>query len=236
MGLGLVIFVASTGLVAYDTFLGLGAVDKDISSPMSLNALKVCDPRKPLQFSLLWLANRESHQYLSIWQLLYVTSLACIKNSICLTMLKIATQKAHRIALYVTLGLSTSACLVGFIGLLAVCQPMQAAWSVGGQDSCAPRAVVIALNYAIAAGAVITDWACSIIPVFILWNAQMARKVKVSVVMVLSLGSLASISTLTRLPYVYYYGVIDDFFCELLPFDTNFRSTRLLCESHQSLI
>lgn len=148
-----------------------------------------------------------------LWQIFYVLSLVFIKNSICMTLLRIAIKKSHRWALYITMGLSTAIGIVGFVGMLTVCQPVSAQW-ITGSGKCAPRSTTIAIHYLISAGAIVTDWACAIIPAFILWNAQMRRNVKLSVGIVLGLGSLASLSTFARLPYLQYYGDSVNFLCK----------------------
>ncbi|KAH6647892.1 hypothetical protein BKA67DRAFT_662639 [Truncatella angustata] len=185
---GLVLFLVDTGLASYGTFQGLGTPNAEVGSQMEIIGLK----------------------YVMIWQLFYIVSLCFIKNSICITMLRIAINRTHRWALYGTIAVSTGVSLVGFIGMLTVCRPITAQWEAGS-GTCAPRSVIIALNYVISAGAIVTDWACAIVPAFILWNAQMRRNVKLSVGIVLGLGSLASISTFLRIPYLKYYESSDNF-------------------------
>ncbi|KAI0175038.1 hypothetical protein BJ166DRAFT_587791 [Pestalotiopsis sp. NC0098] len=187
MAVGLALFLVAAGMASYDTFQGLGTPTKLIDDDMEIVGLK----------------------YVWIWQLFYMVSLVFIKNSICITLLRIAIQRAHRWALYITVALSTAVGLVGFIGMLSVCRPIQAQWEGGGD--CAPRSTVVILNYTISAGAIVTDWACAIIPACILWNAQMKRNVKLSVGIVLGLGSLASLSTIIRIPYLRYYNELGDF-------------------------
>jgi hypothetical protein len=166
-------------------------------------------------------------QYVMIWQLFYVLSLAFVKISICLTLLRIAVERRHQWALYTTMGISISVALVGFIGDLSLCQPVSAQWNADG--TCAPRSVNVSLNYTISAGAIVTDWACAIIPAWILWNAQMKRNVKLSVGIVLGLGSVASLSTFARLPYIRYYDGDEDFLCMYTPTPTPaLNNSRLL--------
>lgn len=209
MGFGLLLFLTSAGLASYATFQGLGTPNAGVGSSMKVFGLKV---RGSKSFSRS--ASKTESQYVMIWQLFYITSLCFIKNSICITMLRIAIKKAHRWSLYITITLSTAVSLVGFIGMLTVCRPITAQWQAGS-GTCAPRSTIIVLNYVISAGAIVTDWACAIIPAFILWNTQMKRNVKLSVGIVLGLGSLASISTFIRIPYLRYYDDSDNFLCRL---------------------
>lgn len=150
-----------------------------------------------------------------IWQLFYVSSLACIKISICITLRRIAVERVHQWAIYVTIAISVVTALIGFFGDLLLCQPVEAQWA--GQGKCAPRYVNVILNYIVSGGAIATDWACAIIPAWILWKTQMKKNVKISIGIVLGLGSLASLSTFARLPYIHYYDGDVDFLCTYTP-------------------
>lgn len=61
------------------------------------------------------------------------------------------------------------------------------------------------VSYIVSAIQMATDWACAIIPFFIVAGLQMSRRHKVSVLLILGLGVLASIATCVRLPYLKYY-------------------------------
>ncbi|KAH9906718.1 hypothetical protein F4778DRAFT_778169 [Xylariomycetidae sp. FL2044] len=218
---GLVLFLADAGIVAYATFQGLGTVDENIPMMMQQNGIKVkkhsSSPEKnpSLVVKQPRINNDLGSQFTMIWQLFYVASLLLIKASICVTLLRVTIHTPHRVAIYATIALSVAISLVGLIGLLCLCRPIEGNW-IPGAGECAPRSVLIILNYLISVGAIVTDWACAIIPVFILWNAQMKRKAKISVAIVLGIGSLASASTFARLPYLQYYGNNDNFLCNIV--------------------
>ncbi|KAH8666810.1 hypothetical protein BX600DRAFT_436191 [Xylariales sp. PMI_506] len=188
MVIGLLLYLATAVLAGYATFHGLGGPPNRVSSSMNTQGVK----------------------YTMIWQLVYIPSVVFIKNSICITLLRIAVERAHRWALYVTIGISTAVSITGFVGLISSCRPISAQWIIGA-GTCAPRTIVTSMYYVVSAGAVVTDWACAVIPVFILWKSQMRRKVKISVATVLALGSLASLSTFARLPYLQFYADTDNF-------------------------
>ncbi|KAI0023085.1 cation-transporting ATPase 4 [Xylariomycetidae sp. FL0641] len=48
---------------------------------------------------------------------------------------------------------------------------------------------------------IITDWTLALIPISMVWHANLERRVKVSVSCVLALGSLASLATIVRIPF-----------------------------------
>lgn len=70
------------------------------------------------------------------------------------------------------------------------------------------------ISYFISASSIITDWACAILPCFIVWKLNMKRKLKVSVAVVLALGAVASLSTIVRLPYLGAYTAPVDHYCK----------------------
>lgn len=55
------------------------------------------------------------------------------------------------------------------------------------------------MSYIGTAVQVVADWSCAITPFFIVWELQMPRKAKISVICILGLGILASIAALMRI-------------------------------------
>ncbi|KAF6518007.1 hypothetical protein HZS61_002085 [Fusarium oxysporum f. sp. conglutinans] len=64
------------------------------------------------------------------------------------------------------------------------------------------------VSYIVSAIQMATDWACAIIPFFIVAGLQMSRRRKISVIAILGLGVSASIATCIRMPYLKYYDVV----------------------------
>ena len=50
--------------------------------------------------------------------------------------------------------------------------------------------IVVGVFYGYSAISCAGDWTFSILPVFLVWNLQMGRKEKISVVMILAVGAL----------------------------------------------
>jgi len=57
------------------------------------------------------------------------------------------------------------------------------------------------IYYATTAVNIATDWFCALLPLPLLWNVPMNPQAKISVAILLSMGSLASISACVRLKY-----------------------------------
>lgn len=128
-------------------------------------------------------------KYLILWMLVYVVGLMTIKCSICVTLLRIATnKKPYRIAIYALLGLTVATCIVTFVGVLLLCRPVSANWT--GKGECASMSSMVALSYTSTAATIGTDLACAVVPAMMLWNTQMTRHKKLSVMVLLSFGSM----------------------------------------------
>ncbi|KAI0891987.1 hypothetical protein F4806DRAFT_289975 [Annulohypoxylon nitens] len=154
---------------------------------------------------------RDARKFFAIWLPLYAACLVLIKASICITMLRLTqTMRYTRWAIYVLQFLSISAFIISVTGSATSCKPFQANWNqkllADGEATCAPVSGVLGITYTTTTITVITDIACAIIPGIILWNTQLKLKVKVSVGVLLSFGSFASVCTMVRAPYIKYYA------------------------------
>lgn len=83
--------------------------------------------------------------------------------------------------------MSTLSVLITVSVLLAWCRPVAATWDPSlGQ--CADPALITNVSYFISSISIATDWACAILPAFLLWDIQLRTAVKVSLIVVLALG------------------------------------------------
>ncbi|KAH6656058.1 hypothetical protein BKA67DRAFT_254673 [Truncatella angustata] len=186
---GTVAYVADVGLAIYGAHIGIGTMNSKHNAWMSMEGSKV----------------------LTIWILIYVVSLATIKSSICVTMLRIGNTKSSiRIAVWVLLAITWASFSVTFVGVLLFCRPIAANWDTSlileGKGTCASMDVMIALSQTATASTIVTDAACVALPAIMLWDMQMARRAKIGVFLLLSFASLASITTICRAPYISHYA------------------------------
>ncbi|KAF6813172.1 hypothetical protein CMUS01_12896 [Colletotrichum musicola] len=132
----------------------------------------------------------QCHLYATVlWQILYVSGSLLIKASICATLIRIAT---HRRFVYTLYGLITISAVSTFIATLAVlirCKPVAASWN-SALGTFLPQTIIITLTYVVSVINIINDFAVAIIPIIMLWNVQMRRKLKIITTMVLGLGIL----------------------------------------------
>lgn len=96
------------------------------------------------------------------------------------------------------------------------CRPFAATWNPY-LGSCQTQISMTTVSIIVSAVQMCTDWACAVIPFFIVAGLQMSTRKKVSVIIILGLGVVASICTVIRLPYLKYY-------------DTATYPTQTLCE------
>ncbi|CCF34390.1 hypothetical protein CH063_01132 [Colletotrichum higginsianum] len=186
---GLIIYLVDVALACLGALSGLGTRNADLNATMI----------------------SESMKYLMIWMMLYVAALCLVKSSICFTTLRIATTMPKlRIAVYVLLGLTIATFFTTFIGILLLCRPVEANWNPSliaeGRGECSPMSAMLGLSYTSTASTIATDLACAVLPAIILWQTQMKLSTKIVVSTILSFGSLASISTMVRTPYIDHYN------------------------------
>ncbi|KAH7261586.1 hypothetical protein BKA59DRAFT_504639 [Fusarium tricinctum] len=174
---GWLLHLAFTGVGIKAIYTGLGMKDED------LNAFLQVDGRK-----WFW-----------IGQTLYCLSLIPLKCSICVTLLRIAVTKLHRIIVWTTIVFTVVTMLYNFIGGFVGCIPVTANWDNRGKCSIP---FLMSIAYVVSIGAVVSDWVCAILPVFMLYKANMRKATKVSVSIILGLAALASLCTIIRLPYL----------------------------------
>lgn len=91
-----------------------------------------------------------------------------------------------------------------------VCHPIAATWDPTIPGGKCDVDVLVAAAYFVSAMSLITDFSCAILPAVILWNLQMNKRTKVSVVTILGIGFLASSATFVRLPGIKHLSARSD--------------------------
>lgn len=130
-----------------------------------------------------------------LWQIFYVSGSLLIKTSICVTLIRIATQRRFVYILYGLIAMSAISTFIAILAVLVRCRPIAASWNPT-LGTCLPQTIIITLTYVVSVINIINDFSVAIIPVFMLWNVQMRRKLKILTTMILGLGILYVIGTL----------------------------------------
>ena len=136
-----------------------------------------------------------------------------IKASIGVMLLRLAISKVHRFIVYMALAIAEIYSLVFLFIFIFQCNPSRYFWTVltGDEGSCIDGKVIVGAFYGYTAIACITDWVFAVLPAFIVMGLQMGSREKVSVILILSMGVLASIASIARIPYVGEMANQDDF-------------------------
>ncbi|KAK8160092.1 hypothetical protein BC567DRAFT_152063, partial [Phyllosticta citribraziliensis] len=143
-------------------------------------------------------------QWSFFFQFFYVLGTIPIKASICVTLLRISYRALHRLALYLAIFLTVLGALWSDIAILVNCKPVSASWDAS-KGRCQGPNTLLTASYVLSATSISSDWICAVMPIFLLWRVRLMKGVKVSLVLVLALGALASTATIIRLANVVYY-------------------------------
>jgi hypothetical protein len=146
-----------------------------------------------------------TRKWLWIGQVVYSFSLIPLKSSICFTLLRIAVARSHRIIAWGTLVFTVISTGAATLTLFIVCSPLATGMSEEDIALCPSKTILV--GYVVSASAVIIDWICALLPVFMLYKSNMKKATKISVSIILGLAALASLCTIIRFPYVRYYTV-----------------------------
>lgn len=135
------------------------------------------------------------------------------KASIAVMLLRLTVFRTHRIIIWTVL--TVTELYSGFFFLLFIfqCQPSQYFWTqyTGGQGTCIDTSITIGAFYAYSAITCVGDWIYATLPYFLVWKLQMDTRSKIVVIIILSMGAIASTATIIRIPYVHTMGNVDDF-------------------------
>ncbi|CAH0022168.1 unnamed protein product [Clonostachys rhizophaga] len=196
MAAGLVLFTIQSVTTIEGAYNGVGARDYRLTPELNKKGRK--------------------RQWFLLFQLFYVTSTVPIKGSICVMLLRITPFTVYQRILHGVMAFSLLSALIVDIAFLTRCQPISATWDPKA-GRCANQSVVTSISYFISASTIVTDWSCSILPIFILRHARMPRRMKASIGIILALGAVASTANIVRFKYVlayedtvdYLYGIAD---------------------------
>lgn len=166
------------------------------------------------------------------WQLTYVSGSLLIKASICVTLMRISIKRRYNIILIGLITLSAVTTIAAMIVVLIRCKPIAANWNPD-LGACLSQDLILVFTYVVSAINIFTDWSAAIMPIFILWNVRMERRVKMVTAGVLGIGILsalpsskllgypaytdcvsASVATIIRIPYSRAYSDPVDLLCK----------------------
>ncbi|CAG9982930.1 unnamed protein product [Clonostachys byssicola] len=147
-------------------------------------------------------------------------SCLAIKLSICVTLMRIAGRKPiYLYILYVNIALFSTTIIGTLIFIHFQCRPTAAWWDLNIPGAvCLSPIVNSGVNFTYTTVGILTDWVCSILPLFLIWSLQMNRNMKLASALLLGLGGLASIASTIRLKYLVDLLSFDDYSLAIAPF------------------
>ncbi|KAL3484546.1 hypothetical protein BJX62DRAFT_243826 [Aspergillus germanicus] len=130
-----------------------------------------------------------------IGELFYFLTTYLVKVSFIFTLLRIMISKVHNYSLYLLAITGTVISIFAWFWILFFCKPVQYFWEqvsdTGGEGSCksvSSQGAVMAIH---AAWVLVADVTLGLVlPVLLLWNSKMHRKMRASVYFLLGVGSV----------------------------------------------
>ncbi|EED21068.1 conserved hypothetical protein [Talaromyces stipitatus ATCC 10500] len=141
-----------------------------------------------------------------IAEFFYSSGAAAIKCSIAVTLLRIAGSRS--IATWTIGGVmfaSIAAAIIFMAGVANICHPITTLWGETTNGTCNLQ-LNSDVSFFFSAVEIVTDFSLAILPAILLWNIQMKRKVKFSVMVILGMAAFASCATIVRLRYLSLYS------------------------------
>lgn len=137
----------------------------------------------------------EAARSLRAWYLcevLYAPITLAIRASVCIVLLRIASQKAHRWAIWISFGIIASVSTMFCFVMAFQCSPPSYFWRqlYGEKGSCIDKTVVSTVVYVHSSFSAASDWCLGLLPIALLWNVRINTRTKVIIAFLLSLGMM----------------------------------------------
>ncbi|KAJ5860794.1 uncharacterized protein N7529_008104 [Penicillium soppii] len=147
----------------------------------------------------------DGKKFFLIFEVGYCSAIIPIKLSISWMLIRVAQgRKLYVYIQYAVIATFVSMNIIALIFILTNCIPVEAAWSdeaLSNGGHCKASYVLADVYYACTAVNIVTDWITAFLPVPLLWNVQINRNTKISIVGLMGLGIFASLSACVRLKY-----------------------------------
>ncbi|PVI02353.1 hypothetical protein DM02DRAFT_308604 [Periconia macrospinosa] len=137
--------------------------------------------------------------------LFYSSAMICSKFSIGTFLLRIAVRKVHTYIIWGAMAISVVSGAAFFFVTLFQCNPISYFWTKHlpeSEGTCINMTIVIALAYLYSAFSIISDFTFALLPALLVMNLQLARKTKIALIPLLTMGCIASSAVVARLPYM----------------------------------
>ncbi|CCF38022.1 integral membrane protein [Colletotrichum higginsianum] len=153
-----------------------------------------------------------------ICEVLYSPITLAIRTSICLLLLRLALNKIHRWIIYANLIIVWMISIAFFCIMTFQCMPPSYFWRqlYGDPGSCINLNIVPDATIAHSVISALSDWCMGLLPIALLWNVNLNRRTKALVAVLLSMGMIAGVALIVRIPYVKRLAISADFLYETI--------------------
>ncbi|KAL2818540.1 hypothetical protein BJX63DRAFT_439854 [Aspergillus granulosus] len=152
---------------------------------------------------------QESLWWWWIAQPMYIFSGVFMKVSISITLWQLTVFRAHRLVLLATVITATIPSIVLWLLMMFQCTPVSRFWRRDTPGTCLDPNPLIIIFYVYGALGALNDLSLSIIPIHLVWNLRLEARTRVAVAVILSLGGIACLSSIARLPFISMYKDAD---------------------------
>ncbi|TVY83984.1 hypothetical protein LSUE1_G001347 [Lachnellula suecica] len=151
--------------------------------------------------------------YWWLCEIFYTLTTVTVRLSIAILLLRICIKTSHKLIIYGTLVAVFVFSTFYFFLIIFQCHPVSFFWGQyeGMKGSCINPAAVPAASIAHSVVSFTADWVLGLLPIALIWDLKMNRRTKVSVAGLLSLGLLAGVAAMIRVPYIHTLALTDDF-------------------------
>ncbi|KUI60000.1 hypothetical protein VP1G_07232 [Cytospora mali] len=161
----------------------------------------------------------ETYTGLKAWYLcevLYAPTSAMVRTSVALFLHRIASESLHKWIIRVNLGVVYLISTVFFFVVIFQCSPPRYFYEqvMGQPGTCMDIDIVPDVTIAHSAIGAACDLVFASLPIVMLWKVQLNKRTKVVIALLLSMGFVAGIALLVRIPYVKRLAITPDFLYE----------------------
>ncbi|KAF7947569.1 hypothetical protein EAE96_008653 [Botrytis aclada] len=148
----------------------------------------------------------------------YILCTAIIKTSVGLLLLRITSVKTfYKYLIWISLAIVWIWTIVTFVISCIQCRPLKASWDPLTPGVCLEPRVIANFAYAISAETIFFDWLFALLPIPMLWDIKMSLRLKYSIMVILSLGIVASAATIIRVKYLVAFLNVTDSLYAITP-------------------
>ncbi|EEY19918.1 conserved hypothetical protein [Verticillium alfalfae VaMs.102] len=125
-----------------------------------------------------------------ICEVLYAPTTLAIRASVCVLLLRLASNKIHRWIIWINLAVVSVVSIAFFFLLVFQCSPVHFFWRqlYGIQGTCIDHNIVPYATIAHSVISALSDWCLGLLPIALLWNVDINRRTKVIIAILLSMG------------------------------------------------